>query len=220
MLLTRLSVLKTCFAASIGPPYLTAVVTAAPDSAITPESALEPWACNLNPRITEDYTAYRYIEDDGSVGVKSSNADDLSTVETLSAEKVKLLLAEATLAGKSYEENGSEIADASEDDVEPFELNTTEVVITNGKSGSSESKSKSKTTADKKAKENGSSVTTDSSSHHSGRKGHDYSSKKGVKAGRTVGENEPSKFRDPLGDASLDDLFQPNDKLDDRSAEA
>ncbi|GJX63733.1 hypothetical protein Tco_0296633 [Tanacetum coccineum] len=77
-----------------------------------------------------------------------------------------------------------------------------------------------KTTADKKAKENGSSVTTDSSSHHSGRKGHDYSSKKGVKAGRTVGENEPSKFRDPPGDASLDDLFQPNDKLDDRSAEA
>ncbi|GJX05694.1 hypothetical protein Tco_0191610 [Tanacetum coccineum] len=83
----------------------------------------------------------------------------------------ELLLAKANLAGKSYEENGSEIADASEDDVEPFELNTTEVVITNGKSGSSESKS---------------------NSHHSGRKGHDYSSKKGVKAGITVGENEPS----------------------------
>ncbi|GJX05693.1 hypothetical protein Tco_0191609 [Tanacetum coccineum] len=75
----------------------------------------------------------------------------------------ELLLAEANLAGKSYEEN------ANQSEVhEPFELNTTEVVITNGKSGSSESKS----TADKKAKENGSSVTTDSSSHHSGRKGH------------------------------------------------
>ncbi|GKB70117.1 MAP3K epsilon protein kinase 1-like protein isoform X1 [Tanacetum coccineum] len=192
----------------------------------------------------------RNIEDGGSVGVKSSNADDLSTVETLSAEKVKVFL--STLAGKSYEENGSEIADATEDDVsadqvatlvnyeksplqsssandesanqsevhEPFELNTTEVVITNGESGSSESKSKSKTTADKKAKENGSFVTTDSSSHHSGRKGHDYSSKKGVKAGRTVGENELSKFSDTSGDALLDDLFQPNDKLDDRSAEA
>ncbi|GJZ02257.1 hypothetical protein Tco_0520218 [Tanacetum coccineum] len=127
----------------------------------------------------------------------------------------KLILAEATLAGKSYEENGSEIADASEDDVSADPVATL-VVITNGKSGSSESKS----TTIKKSKENGSSVTTDSSSYHSGRKGHEYSSKKGVKAGRIVGENEPSKFRDPPGDASLDDLFQPNDKLDDRSAEA
>ncbi|GKA84325.1 MAP3K epsilon protein kinase 1-like protein isoform X1 [Tanacetum coccineum] len=107
----------------------------------------------------------RNIEDDGSVGVKSSNADDLSTVETLSTEKVKVFL--STLAGKSYEENGLEIADATEDDVladqvatlvnyeksplqsssandesanqsevrEPFELNTTKVVITNGESG-------------------------------------------------------------------------------------
>ncbi|GJT68779.1 retrovirus-related pol polyprotein from transposon TNT 1-94, partial [Tanacetum coccineum] len=155
-LLTRLLVLKTCFAASIGPPYLTAVVTAAPDSATTPESALEPWACNLNLRIigvakmettsstsssnhlllhgvggdikdlntAEDYSAYRYIEDDGLVGVKSSNSDDLSTVETLSAEKVKLLLAKANLAGKSYEENGSEIADASEDDVSADQVAT------------------------------------------------------------------------------------------------
>ncbi|GJX63734.1 hypothetical protein Tco_0296634 [Tanacetum coccineum] len=64
------------------------------------------------------------IEDDGLVGVKSSNADDLSTVETLSAEKVKLLLAEANLAGKSYEENGSEIADASEDDVSADQVAT------------------------------------------------------------------------------------------------
>ncbi|PWA81887.1 MAP3K epsilon protein kinase 1 [Artemisia annua] len=47
-----------------------------------------------------------------------------------------------------------------------------------------------------------------------------YSSKKSVKAGRTVGGNELSKFSDTPGDASLDDLFQPNDKLDDRPAEA
>ncbi|PWA96527.1 Armadillo [Artemisia annua] len=220
-----------------------------------------PWIQNSRRTILSSSLRHsgtlRYIEDDGSVDVKSSNADDLSTVENLSAEKVKettteLLLAEATLAGKSYEENGSEIADASEDDVsadqvatlanyeksplesssvndesanqsevhEPFELNATEAVITIGESGSSESKSKSKTTVDKKVKENGSSVTSDSSSHHSGRKGHDYSSKKGVKAGRTVGENELSKFSDTPGDASLDDLFQPNDKLDERSAEA
>ncbi|GJV97358.1 hypothetical protein Tco_1548935 [Tanacetum coccineum] len=143
------------------------------------------------------------IEDDSSVGVKTSNADDLSTVETLSAEKVKLLLAEATLAGKSYEENGSEIADATEDDVSADQVATL-----------------SKTITDKKAKENGSSVTTDRSSYHSGRKGHDYSSKKGVKVGRTVGENELSKFSDTSSDALLDDLFQPNDKLDDRLTEA
>ncbi|GKB94092.1 MAP3K epsilon protein kinase 1-like protein isoform X1 [Tanacetum coccineum] len=127
-------------------------------------------------------------------------------------------LRKATLAGKSYEENGSEIADATEDDVsadqvatlvnyeksplqsssandesanqsevhEPFELNTTEVVITNGESRSSESKSKSKTTSDKKAKENGSFVT----------------------------------ILDSVRDGFFEDLFRQMTKLDDRSAEA
>lgn len=164
-----------------------------------------------------------------------------------------MLLAEATLAGKSYEENDSAVnekEDASEDDVsaeqvatlaihekspldsssanneasnqtevhELLELNATEVVVTNGEFGSPESKSKA--TVDKKVKENGSYVISDSSSHNSGRKGNDHSSQKGVKASKTVGGNELSKFSDTPGDASLDDLFQPIDKSDDRSAEA
>lgn len=222
-----------------------------------------PWIQNSRRVVLQSSLRHsgtlRNIEDDGSVGVKSSNADDLSNVENLSSEKVKenkteLLLAEATLAGgKSYEENDSTVeekANASEDDAsadqvatlaihekpplesssandeaanqtevsEQIELNATEVVITNGGSGSPEAKSK--TTVDKKSKENGSIFITDGSSHHSGRKGHDHSSQKGMKASRTGGGNELSKFSDTPGDASLDDLFQPIDKNDDRSAEA
>ncbi|CAH1414739.1 unnamed protein product [Lactuca virosa] len=215
-----------------------------------------PWIQNSRRVVLQSSLRHsgtlRNIEDDGSVGgAKTSNADDLTTVENLSVEKVKevkteLLLAEATLAGKSYEENDSsnEKADVSEDDVavatlaiheklplEPSsvnnetnqehahekllsELGATEVTITNG-----DSESKSKTT---KVKENGSSVTTETSSTTSSHKGHDNTSQKSVKASRTVGgNNELSKFSDTPGDASLDDLFQPMDKtFEDRSAEA
>ncbi|KAI3728539.1 hypothetical protein L6452_17176 [Arctium lappa] len=224
-----------------------------------------PWIQNSRRVVLQSSLRHsgtlRNIEDGGSMGVKTSNADDLSTVETLSAEKIKetktdLLLAEATLAGKSYEEKDSsnqtieEKADASEDDIsadqvatlaihesplesssvnddasnqaevhEPLELSSTEVVLTNGDSGSSESKTK--ITTDGKVKENGSSVTAESGSNNSGHRGHDYSSQKAVKTSRTVGGNELSKFSDTPGDASLDDLFQPMDKnLEDRSAEA
>ncbi|KAI3713964.1 hypothetical protein L1987_72553 [Smallanthus sonchifolius] len=223
-----------------------------------------PWIQNSRRVVLQSSLRHsgslRNIEDDGSVGAKSSNADDLSTVANLSAEKVKengteLLLAEVTLAGNSYEENNSTIEEkayASEDDVpgdkvatlaihkkapldsssaiddsafqtegnESIELNPTEVVITNVNSGSPESKSK--TTVDKKVKENGSSVTTYSGSHNSGHKAHDYSSQQNVKAGRMSGGNELSQFSDTPGDASLDDLFQPTDNkhLNDQSAKA
>ncbi|KAI3812344.1 hypothetical protein L1987_17051 [Smallanthus sonchifolius] len=222
-----------------------------------------PWIQNSRRVVLQSSLRHsgtlRNIED-GSVGAKSSNADDLSTVADLSAEKVKengteLLLGEVTLAGNSYEENNSSVeekADASEDDVpadkvatlaihkksplesslaiddsafqtevnESLELNPTEVVITNVNFGSPESKSK--TTVDKKVKENGSSVTTYSGSHNSGHKAHDYSSQKNMKAGRMPGGNELSQFSDTPGDASLDDLFQPTDNkhLNDQSAEA
>ncbi|KAI7724697.1 hypothetical protein M8C21_004574 [Ambrosia artemisiifolia] len=220
-----------------------------------------PWIQNsrrviLQPSLRHSGTL-RNIDDDGSVGVKSSNADHLSPVENLSAETVKenkteLLLAEVTLAGNTYEENYStdEVKEDASEDVsadkvatlaiheksplessatdepafqtevnESLELNPTEAVMTNGESGS---QSKSKTIVDKQVKENGSSVATYSSSHNSGRKAHDHSPHKNVKAGRIVEENELSKFSDTPGDASLDDLFQPvdNKHLDDRSAEA
>ncbi|KAJ0666717.1 putative protein kinase STE-STE-Pl family [Helianthus annuus] len=213
-----------------------------------------PWIQNSRRVVLQSSLRHsgtlRNIDDDGSVGVKSSNADDLSTVENLSAETVKenkteLLLAEVTLAGNTYEENNSTVEvkeDASEDvsadkvatlaihekpplessatDESPdqpevsesLELNPTDVPI-NGESGSP---SKSKTTVDKTVKENGSSL------HNSGRKAHDYSPRKNVKAGRINDGNELSKFSDTPGDASLDDLFQPvdNKHLDARSAEA
>ncbi|XP_076956824.1 MAP3K epsilon protein kinase 1-like isoform X1 [Bidens hawaiensis] len=222
-----------------------------------------PWIQNSRRVVLQSSLRHsgslRNIDDDGSVGVKSSNADDLSTIENLSAENVKeskteLLIAEVTLAGNSYEEKNSTVEekpDASEADVsadqvatlaihekpplassandesayqaevnESSELNPTEVVLTNGESGSP--KSKSKTTVDEKVKENGSSVATYCSAHNSGHKAHDYSSQKNLKAGRRTEGNELSKFSDTPVDASLEDLFQPIDKnhLDDQSAEA
>ncbi|KAK1438060.1 hypothetical protein QVD17_03863 [Tagetes erecta] len=223
-----------------------------------------PWIQNSRRVVLQSSLRHsgtlRNIDDDGSVGVKSSNADDLSTVDNLSEKKVKenrteLLFAEATLAGNSYEENNSTVeekADASEDDMsadqvatlaiheksplesssannespyqtevnESLELNPTKVLITNGESGSPESKPKTK--VDKIVKENGSSVTSFSSSHHTGGKAHDHISQKNAKADKIDGANELSKFSDTPGDALLDDLFQPidNKHLDDQSAEA
>ncbi|KAI3787326.1 hypothetical protein L1987_41718 [Smallanthus sonchifolius] len=213
-----------------------------------------PWIQNSRRVVLQSSLRHsgtlRNIDDDGSVGVKSSNADDLSTVENLSAEKVKENKTESVLAEENdlINQNAEEKTDASDDDVsisadqvvtlaihekiesssanyesanqtevhEPLELNPAEVVIINGESGSP--KSKSKTTVDRKVKENGSTITTDSSSHNSGLKSHNYNSQKGI----TVGGNELSKFSDTPGDASLDDLFHPidNKHLDDRSAEA
>ncbi|KAK9049159.1 hypothetical protein SSX86_031874 [Deinandra increscens subsp. villosa] len=222
-----------------------------------------PWIQNSRRVVLQSSLRHsgtlRTIDDDGSVGVESSNADDLSTVENLSAEKVKYFLenkAELVLAEEndSINQNAEEKTDTSEADVsvsadqivtlaihenkplesssanddlankievhEPLELNSMEAVTINGESGSPDSKSE--TTLDKKVKENGSTVTTDSSSHNSQGKTHNYNSQKGVHAGGLGGGNELSKFSDTPGDASLDDLFQPidNKHLDNRSAEA
>lgn len=85
----------------------------------------------------------------------------------------------ATLAIQKSQLESSSANDEAENQTEvheTLELNATEVGISNGELGSSESKTK--TAVDKKVKENGSFVATDNSSHHSGRKGHDYSSQK------------------------------------------
>ncbi|GJS29920.1 hypothetical protein Tco_0490540 [Tanacetum coccineum] len=54
------------------------------------ERALEPVVTNGLKTVNRDHSVYKYIEDDGLVEVKSSNADDLSIVENLSAEKVQV----------------------------------------------------------------------------------------------------------------------------------
>ncbi|XP_071702507.1 MAP3K epsilon protein kinase 1-like isoform X3 [Rutidosis leptorrhynchoides] len=210
-----------------------------------------PWIQNSRRVVLQSSLRHsgtlRNIEDDGSVSVKSSNADDLSNAENLTAEKVKenkteLLLAEATLAGTSYEGNNSTVdenADAYDDDVSADQVATLaihdispldsssandeaskiidvhellELNPTNGESRSPESKSKGQT-----VKENGSSVIANNSPHNSGRS---QSSQKGAKGSKMVVSNELSKFSDTPDDALLDDLFQPIDKNDNRSAEA
>ncbi|KAL8208167.1 hypothetical protein R6Q57_007579 [Mikania cordata] len=211
-----------------------------------------PWIQNSRRVVLQSSLRHsgtlRTIDDDGSVSVKSSIADDPSTIENLSAEKeikTELVLAEESDLTNPNAEQNSMLADqvvtlaihekiplesssansesANKIEVhEVLELNPPEAVITNGESSP---ESKSKTTVDKvdkTGKENGGIVTTDSISHNFGRKTHNYISQKGVQAGRTVGENELSKFSDTPGDASLDDLFQPIDykHLDNRSAEA
>ncbi|KAK9052628.1 hypothetical protein SSX86_029258 [Deinandra increscens subsp. villosa] len=95
-----------------------------------------PWIQNSRRVVLQSSLRHsgtlRNIDDDGSVGIKSSNADDLSTIENVSAEKVKenkteLLFTEVALAGNSYEESNSMIeenADASEDDVSTDQVAT------------------------------------------------------------------------------------------------
>ncbi|KAI3698359.1 hypothetical protein L2E82_41850 [Cichorium intybus] len=218
-----------------------------------------PWIQNSRRVVLQSSLRHsgtlRNIEDDGSVSVKTSNADDLSTVENLSVEKVKeakteLLLAEATLAGKSFEENESsnEKENASEDDVsvatlaiheklplEPSSVNDKDSNQTDAHENSplestttevtitngTNGDSESKTKPTK-VKENGTSVTTETISTTSTHKAHEFTSQKSSKSSRTVPGNELSKFSDTPGDASLDDLFQPMDlkNFEDRSAEA
>ncbi|KAC9696446.1 hypothetical protein E3N88_45370 [Mikania micrantha] len=211
-----------------------------------------PWIQNSRRVVLQSSLRHsgtlRTIDDDGSVSVKSSIADDPSTIKNLSTEKeikTELVLAEESDLTNPNAEQNSMLADqvvtlaihektpleslsansesANKIEVhEVLELNPPEAVITNGESSP---ESKSKTTVDKvdkTGKENGGIVTTDSISHNFGRKTLNYISQKGVQAGRAVGENELSKFSDTPGDASLDDLFQPIDykHLDNRSAEA
>lgn len=58
-------------------------------------------------------------------------------------------------------------------------------------------------------------------SYSIGQKSQDHSLQKAVKGLTTLGGNELSRFSDPPGDASLDDLFHPLDKnLEDRATEA
>ncbi|KAD5317140.1 hypothetical protein E3N88_17086 [Mikania micrantha] len=181
------------------------------------------------------------IDDDGSVSVKSSIADDPSTIKNLSTEKVKcffffeikteLVLAEESDLTNPNAEQNSMLAD------QVVTLAIHEKTPLESLSANSESANKIEVhevlelnppeavitmVNHLQSKENGGIVTTDSISHNFGRKTLNYISQKGVQAGRAVGENELSKFSDTPGDASLDDLFQPIDykHLDNRSAEA
>ncbi|XP_071693816.1 MAP3K epsilon protein kinase 1-like isoform X2 [Rutidosis leptorrhynchoides] len=169
----------------------------------------------------------RNLEDDASVSVKILNPDGLSNIENLPAEKVKEN--DSTIDEKAVESDDDLSADqvatlaihnkspleSSANDEASNLIDVHEVVITNGESGSSESKSKA--TVDKKVKENGNSVIVNNSPHESGRKAYDHSYQKGVKGIKTVENNELSKFSDTPGDASLDDLFHPIHKSNEAS---
>ncbi|KAJ0910957.1 putative protein kinase STE-STE-Pl family [Helianthus annuus] len=168
-------------------------------------------------KVKENKTESVLAEENDLINQNTEEKTDASEddVSVLADEVVTLAIHEKieSSSAKDEDSNQAEVH-------EPLELKPTEVVITNAESGSPESKSK--TAVGKEVKENGSTVIIDSDSHNSGRKAHNYDSRKGVQTGRPVEVNELSKFSDTPGDASLDDLFQPidNKHLDGRSAEA
>ncbi|XP_052203824.1 MAP3K epsilon protein kinase 1-like isoform X8 [Diospyros lotus] len=89
-------------------------------------------------------------------------------------------------------------------------------VLANGEMKPTDSERKNIT-----AEENGSSTHVEHRSFGFGTKSQDYSPRKTAKASVNVGGNELSRFSDPPGDASLDDLFHPLEKtIGDREAEA
>ncbi|GER57856.1 protein kinase [Striga asiatica] len=72
----------------------------------------------------------------------------------------------------------------------------------------------------RKFDKNGSSITIQHGKTHFNQKSHDFSTQKDVEASMGSGTNELSRFSDPPGDASLDDLFHPLENLEDHGAEA
>ncbi|KAJ0740103.1 putative protein kinase STE-STE-Pl family [Helianthus annuus] len=168
-------------------------------------------------KVKENKTESVLAEENDLINQNTEEKTDASEDDvSVSADEVVTLAIHEKIESSSAKDEDSNQAEVHE----PLELKPTEVVITNAESGSPESKSK--TAVGKEVKENGSTVIIDSDSHNSGRKAHNYDSRKGVQTGRPVEVNELSKFSDTPGDASLDDLFQPidNKHLDGRSAEA
>ncbi|PHU17248.1 MAP3K epsilon protein kinase 1 [Capsicum chinense] len=97
-------------------------------------------------------------------------------------------------------------------------LGEPEKVFANGELESSESRGGKIVV--RKVEEKGHGVNAYSASSSSGQKNTDYSPRKAVKTSVVPQGNELSRFSDPPGDASLDDLFHPLEKnLENRAAE-
>lgn len=98
------------------------------------------------------------------------------------------------------------------------DLSEPDKVFANGELESSESRGRN--TVGRKVEDKGHGVNAYSASSSSGQKNTDYSPRKAVKTSVVPQGNELSRFSDPPGDASLDDLFHPLEKnLENRAAE-
>ncbi|KAI3453272.1 hypothetical protein Pfo_009935 [Paulownia fortunei] len=98
------------------------------------------------------------------------------------------------------------------------DLNQQDEVLINGKVEPSESTKRN--VVARKFEKKGVSVAIEHGKINFGQKSQDFSPRKAVKASMSSGANELSRFSDPPGDASLDDLFHPLENLEDRVAEA
>ncbi|MCD7469787.1 MAP3K epsilon protein kinase 1 [Datura stramonium] len=98
------------------------------------------------------------------------------------------------------------------------DLGDPEKVFANGELESSESRGGN--IVGRKVEEKGHGINAYSASSSSGQKNPDYSPRKAVKTSVVSQGNELSRFSDPPGDASLDDLFHPLEKnLENRAAD-
>lgn len=99
-----------------------------------------------------------------------------------------------------------------------FNLNQQGEVLINGEVEAAESTNRS--VVARKVEKKGSAAGIVHGKFNFAQKSQDSSPRKAVKETKTSGGNELSKFSDPPGDASLDDLFHPVENLEDRVAEA
>ncbi|KAH6831363.1 mitogen-activated protein kinase kinase kinase 7 [Perilla frutescens var. hirtella] len=114
--------------------------------------------------------------------------------------------------------NSHESATSNSVEDQKSNLNQQGEVLINGDVEAAESTKR--TVVARKVEKKGSAVGIVHGKFNFGQKSHDSSPRKAVKEPMTSGGNELSKFSDPPGDASLDDLFHHSENLEDRVAEA
>ncbi|XP_010534878.1 PREDICTED: MAP3K epsilon protein kinase 1-like isoform X2 [Tarenaya hassleriana] len=161
----------------------------------------------------------RYIQEASAVS-ENADEDGEGSAESLPTEKLwisktklksKLVLEEVASLRSDKDQSfpndlDEERADNSEDGLMSDQVPTFSILVQSAlQSGSSAISSGIKQVG------NESSFLAEQTSHELGQKGQDHDLQKAVKTSSHVGGNELTRFGDPPGDASLDDLFHPLD---------
>ncbi|KAK6253059.1 hypothetical protein QUC31_014779 [Theobroma cacao] len=157
---------------------------------------------------------YDHSADNNLLGERIDNLDD----DLLSDQVPTLAIHEKSSLQSSSGRISVKNVVAALGPAQLHEISHQDEVIMNGEVGSPESKGKH---MEKRHGGKGSSIDIDNKSFGFGPRTHDASVQRAAKASVTSTGNELSRFSDPPGDASLDDLFHPLDKiLDEKAAEA
>ncbi|KAL5761355.1 hypothetical protein ACOSP7_017619 [Xanthoceras sorbifolium] len=168
----------------------------------------------LSPEANDMNKSDKRHSSNGNLVERIENLED----DLLSDQVPTLAIHESSLRTGSGKLSTNKVVATNEPN-DPQEVsNTSDQDEINGEVGSPESRRKDIAS---KHGGRGSSSNVDSKSYVLGSKSQKCSLQKAVKTSETFGGNELSRFSDPPGDASLDDLFHPLEKnLEDQTAEA